>query len=106
MIKFEDFRKLDIRICKVVLAEKVEGADKLVRLQVDLGKEKRQIIAGMAEFFEPQYFIGKELVVVANLEPRKFMGFESQGMILAADLNGKPVLLHPEKEIPPGTIVR
>lgn len=106
MASFEDFRKLDIRIGKVITAEKVEGADKLLRLQIDFGNEKRQIIAGMAEFFEPTQFIGKEVPVLLNIEFKKFRGLESQGMILAADVDGKPVLLHPEHNVPEGSIVK
>ena len=106
MITFDDFRKLEIRIGKILSAEKIKGTDKLIKLKVDLGTEKRQLVAGIAEFFEPDYLIGKEIPVLMNLEPRTFKGIESQGMILAADVNGEPVLLHPGKEIPPGSIVR
>ncbi|MBU4299162.1 methionine--tRNA ligase [Patescibacteria group bacterium] len=97
---------MDIRIGKVVSAERVGGSDKLIKLEIDLGEEKRQIIVGMAEFYEPDYFKNKELVILANLEKRKFMGIESQGMVLAVDVNGKPILLLPEKEVPPGSIVK
>ena len=106
MITYEDFKKLDIRIGKVISAKKVDGADKLIILEVDLGKEKKQVIAGMAEFFEPEYLLNKELPILVNLKPRKFKGLESQGMILAADVDEKPVLLHPENEVPPGSIVK
>ena len=106
MIKFEDFQKLDIRMGKVLSAERVKKSDKLIKLEVDLGKEIRQIIVGMAEFYEPEYFLNKELVILTNLEKRKFMGIESQGMVLAVDVNGKPILLLPEKEVPPGTIIK
>jgi len=106
MIKFEDFQKLDIRIGKVLSAEKVEGSDKLIKLEVSLGEERKQIIVGMAKFYEPDYFLNKELVILVNLEKRKFRGIESQGMVLAADVNGEPILLLPEKEVPPGSIVR
>ncbi len=105
-IIFEDFKKLEIKIGKVLSAEKVEGSDKLIKLDIDFGTEKRQLVAGMAEFFEPSYFVGKELPVLCNLEKRKFRGAESQGMILAADVEGKPVLLHPSEEIPPGSLVK
>ena len=106
MITFDDFKKLEIRIGKVLSAEKVEGTDKLIKLEIDLGTEKRQLVAGMAEFFEPAYFIGKELPILVNLEPRKLRGIESQGMVLAVDVNGKPILLHPEEEVPPGSVIR
>jgi methionine--tRNA ligase beta chain len=106
MISYNDFQKLDLRIGKIISAVKVEGAEKLIKLEVDLGNEIRQIIAGMAEFFEPEYLLGKQVPVIMNLAPRKFRGLESRGMILAADLDGKPVLLHPEREVPAGTIIR
>ena len=106
MISYNDFKKLDIRIGKVLAAEKIQGSKKLIKLEVDLGKEKRQLVVGMAEFFSPEYFLNKELVVLANLESRKLMGIESQGMVLAADVNGKPILLLPENEVPPGSIVK
>ena len=97
--------KLEIRIGKVLTAEKVEGTDKLIKLEIDLGSEQRVIVAGVAESYEPEYLIGKEVPVLANLEPRKIRGIMSQGMILAADVEGKPIVLHPEREVPPGTPV-
>jgi methionine--tRNA ligase beta chain len=106
MITFDDFKKLDIRVGKILSGEKVSGTDKLMKLEVDFGTEKRQMIAGIAQFFEPDHLIGKEIPVLLNLEPRSFKGIESQGMILAIDVDGKPVLLHPEKEVPPGSVIR
>jgi len=106
MITFEDFKKLEIRIGRILSAERVEGTDKLIKLEIDLGTEKRQLVAGLAEFYEPDYLIGKEIPVLVNLEPKNFKSIESQGMILAADVDGKPVLLFPETETPPGSIIR
>ena len=106
MITFDDFKRLDIRIGRVISAERVEGTDKLLKLEIDLGTEKRQLVAGIAEFFQPEQLIGKELPVLANLEPRKIRGIESKGMILAVDIEGRPILLGPEEEVPPGSIVR
>lgn len=107
MISFDDFKKLEIKIGKVVSAEKVEGADKLVKIIFDLGGEQWQVVAGIAESFpDLSVIVGKEMPVLVNLEPRKLMGVESAGMILAADDGGKPVLLFPEKEVPPGSVVR
>jgi len=106
LITFDDFKKLEIRIGEVLSAERVQGTDKLLKLEIDLGTEKRHLVAGMAEFFEPAHFIGKQLPVLVNLEPRKFRGIESQGMVLAVEVNGKPVLLHPEEEVPSGSMVR
>lgn len=105
-ITFADFAKIDIRIGKVIASEKIPETDKLLKLLIDFGSEKRTVVTGMAEFFEPQYFIGKEIPVLLNLEPRKIKGIESQGMILAAESEGKPCLLHPETEIPAGSEVR
>ncbi|OQX00608.1 methionine--tRNA ligase [Candidatus Parcubacteria bacterium A4] len=106
MITIEDFQKLDIRIGKVLSAEKVEGTDKLIKLEIDFGAKKRQVVTGMAEFFASDYFIGKQIPVIVNLEPRTLKGIESQGMILAANAEGKPVLLRPEKEVPLGSVIR
>ena len=106
MITFEDFKKLEIKIGKILSAEKIPEADKLIKLEIDLGEEKRQVVAGIAQFYEPEYLIGKEIPVVVNLEPRKLKGVESQGMILAASAEGIPVLLCPEKDVPPGSIVK
>lgn len=106
MITFNDFKKLDIRIGKILSAEKVSGTDKLMQLEVDFGSEKRQLVAGIAEFFGAADLIGQEIPVLMNLEPRSIRGIESQGMILATDVNGRPILLHPEKEVPPGSAVR
>ena len=105
-IKYEDFAKLDIRIGKILSAEKVENADKLLKLEIDIGTEKRQVLAGIAEFYKPEELVGKQIPFLANLEPRKLRGLESQGMILAADADGKAVLLHPDKEVLDGSKVR
>jgi len=106
MITFDDFKRLDIRIGKIIFSEKVTGTDKLLKLEVDFGSEKRQIVAGIAESYEAALLIGKEIPVLMNLEPRSIRGIESQGMILAIDVDGKPVLMHPDKEVPPGSIIR
>ena len=105
-INFEEFQKIDLRIGKIIEAEKIEGTDKLLKLKVDLGEEERQLVAGIAKFYQPEDLIGKEIVVVANLEPKTLRGVESQGMLLAADVEGKPVLLKPDQEVPPGTKIR
>ena len=106
MVTFDDFKKLDIKIGTVTAADKVEGADKLIRLELDLGGEHRQVVAGMATTYTPEEFVGKQVPILVNLEPRKLRGVESQGMILAVDVDGKPVLLLPDKEVPPGSVVR
>ena len=104
-ITLDEFRKIEIRIGKVLSAEKIENADKLLKLQVDFGDFKRQIVSGIAESFTPQDLIGKKLPFIVNLEYRKFKGEESQGMILAIDVDDKTVLLEPAGEVPLGTLV-
>ena len=106
MISFQDFQKLDIRIGKITAADKIEGTDKLVKMDIDFGSEQRQVVAGIAEVYSPEDLVGKEIPVLLNLEPRKIRGIESQGMILAADVAGKPVLLHPDRDVSPGSIIR
>lgn len=98
--------KLDIRTGKVVSAEKVENADKLLMLKIDLGTEIRQVVAGIALQYTPEQMVGRDMVILANLEPRMIRGVESNGMILAASVDGAPVILTPEKPVPPGTIVK
>ena len=105
-INFEEFQKIELKVAKVIQAERIEESEKLLKLEVDLGGEKRQIVAGVAKFYQPEDLEGKEIVVVANLEPRMIFGLESQGMLLAADVNGKPVLLKPDEEVPPGTKIK
>ncbi len=107
MINLKDFKKLDIRIGKIISAEKVPDTDKLVKLILDIGGEERQVVAGIAEAYpDTKELIGKEIPILLNLEPRELRGEMSNGMILAADNDGKPVLLHPDKEIPPGSRVK
>lgn len=103
-ISFEDFKKVDLRIAKILEAETVEGSEKLLRLQVTLGEEKRQIVAGIGKQYAPADLVGREIVVVANLEPRVLMGLESRGMLLAASDEGA-VLLRPDREVVPGSEV-
>jgi len=103
-IPFEEFCKLDIRTGKVISAEKVPKSDKLLKLQVDIGDEVRQIVAGMAQFTSPEEITGKSVAVVVNLQPAKIFGIESNGMILAA--GDAASLLRPEKDVPPGTKIR
>jgi methionyl-tRNA synthetase len=83
-ISIDDFVKIDLRVATVIEAEKVKGADKLLRLVVDVGFERRQIVAGIAKAYEPEKLVGRKVVIVANLQPRKLRGLESNGMIVAA----------------------
>lgn len=106
MINFEDFKKVELKIAKILEASRVEGSDKLLKLKVSLGEAgERQIIAGIGKSYEPEFLIGKEIAIVANLEPRMLMGLESQGMILAAKGEAGPIVLFPEKEVPPGAVI-
>ena len=109
IIGYEDFAKLDLRVAKVMEAENHPNADKLICLKIDLGGEERQIIAGLRGYYEPSELVGKEIVVVANLAPRKMRGLESHGMLLAASKEdgGKMslVILTTEKDIGAGTEV-
>jgi len=104
-ISFSDFQKLDIRIAKIEHAERVEGSDKLIKLLVDLGEEKRQIIAGISKKYAPDFLVGQQIVIIVNLEPRQLMGLESQGMLLAASGDDGPVLLMPCEGVNPGAKV-
>ena len=107
MITIDDFKKLDIKIGKVVSAERVPESDKLIKFIFDIGGEERQILAGIAEAYpEPSLLVGKEMPLILNLEPRKLRGFMSEGMMLAADNEGRPVILRPDEEVPPGSVVR
>jgi len=105
MISYNDFRKVEIRIGKVLSCEKVEDADKLLKLEVDFGEYKRQIISAIAESYNPEELIGRKFPFVVNLEPIKIRGFESQGMILAIDIPEKTVLIEPTEEAPEGAEV-
>ena len=114
IIKYDDFAKINLRVAKILKAERVEGSEKLIKLQVDAGdageteneNKERQIVAGIGTVYEPEILVGKQIVIVANLEPRKLMGHESQGMLLAASDDMGPVLIVPESEVKPGTGIR
>ena len=107
MVPYDDFKKLDLRIGQIVGADKVEGSAKLLKLRVNLGElGERQIIAGLAAAYSAEFLIGQKAVFITNLEPRKIMGLASQGMILAADSSGIPVLLKPSADTPPGSMVK
>src|SRR5262249_5373070 len=100
-ITIDDLAKVELRVAQVKVAEKVKGADKLLRLEVDLGTEVRQIVAGIAEAYPPETLVGRKIVIVANLAPRKLRGLESNGMLLAASLEGgTPVLAGFLEDVP------
>jgi methionyl-tRNA synthetase len=105
-IVYDDFAKLELKAGTVTACEKVAKADKLLKLEVDLGTEKRTIVSGIAQHYTPEEMVGKQVIVVTNLAPRKMKGIESQGMILTAeDSNGKLQLLKPENPVTPGSNV-
>lgn len=105
-ITIDDFMKVKLRAGKVLESEKVEGADKLLKLLVDIGDEKRTVLAGIARQYDPASLVGKTIIIVANLAPRKMRGVESQGMILAADVDGVPIIAEFQGEVRPGAVVR
>lgn len=118
-VSFEDFKKIDLRVVRIIEASRIEGSEKLVLLKVSLGRFDdpdmsesveagyRQIIAGIGLDYVVESLPGKQIVIVENLEHRKLMGHKSQGMLLAAeDENGRPVILQPDKEVPDGSVVR
>jgi methionyl-tRNA synthetase len=105
-IDISEFAKVELKVARVVAAEKVEGSKKLVKIQLDVGSETRQVVAGIAEAYAPESLVGKKVALVANLKPAKLMGVESNGMILAASLDGKPVLCTFDTDVPPGTKIK
>jgi methionyl-tRNA synthetase len=105
MITIDQFRNVELRIATIKSAEPHPNADKLMVLQIDLGTEQRQILAGIRNHYTPEELIGRQIVVVANLEPAKLRGMESQGMLLAASDEGRVVILAPEKTVQPGAKV-
>ncbi len=102
-ISIDKFKEVDLRVAKITAAEKVAGADKLLRLELDLGDESRQIVSGIAEHYSPEDLVGREIIVIYNLEPRILKGVESNGMLLAASGEGFISLLQPDQEVPPGS---
>ena len=103
MITIDDFAKLEIKVGTILEAEEIPGSERLLKLKVDLGEETpRQILSGIKQWYKPEYLIGKQFVFITNLEPRKMMGLESQGMILCAGTDKKPVCLKPSLKVPNG----
>jgi len=106
MISIDDFRKVELKVATVKSAEAHPNADKLIVLQVDLGSEQRQICAGIRNHYTPEELVGKQVVVVANLETAKLRGLESQGMLLEASDDGRVIILTPEKPVLAGALVK
>ncbi len=105
-VKFDEFMKLDVRIGKIIEVKPHPNADRLYILNVDLGGEIRQLVAGLKAYYSPEELVGKLVTVLVNLEPKKIRGQESQGMLLAADDGKKVALLVPDKDVEPGAKVR
>ncbi len=105
-ITIEDFGKLSLRVGKVISAEKMPKTNKLLLLKVDMGKEERTIVSGIAKWYTPEQMLGKQVVIIANLAPAVFRGVKSEGMILCAeDASGNVVVVSPEKSVTPGSEV-
>jgi methionyl-tRNA synthetase len=106
-ISFDDFAKLELRVAKIEAAERVEGANKLYKLTIDIGGEKRTLAAGVVQYYLPEELVGKSVIVITNLAPRTIRGITSQGMMLAAeDAAGNVCVLTADKAMPPGSKIR
>jgi methionyl-tRNA synthetase len=105
-ISIEDFAKIQMRVGQILEAEKIEGSRKLIKLRVDIGTEVRQVVAGIAEAYDPASLLNRKVVLVANLKPARLMGVESNGMIVAASVDGKPVLATFAEEVPNGALLK
>lgn len=106
MITYDDFAKLDMRVAKVINVEKILGKSKIVKGMIDLGDEKRDVIIGGAEYYQPDELVGRTVIVLVNLEPRTIGGIESGAMLLAADVNDKPFWLTVSEDLPLGTKIK
>ena len=106
MITIEQFRAIELKVGTVRAAEPHPNADRLLVLRVDLGTESRQVVAGIRAHYEPAALVGRQVIVVANLEPATLRGVESQGMVLAAADGERVVLLRPDDPVTPGATVR
>jgi tRNA-binding protein len=106
LITYDDFAELDIRVAKIIEVEKIQGKTKIVKGIIDLGFEKRTVIIGGAEFYQPEELVGRTVIALVNLEPRKIAGIESGAMLLAADTNEKPYWLTVNEDIPLGTPIK
>jgi tRNA-binding protein len=105
-VTYDDFAKLDIRVAKVIQVEKIPGKSRIIKGKIDLETEQRDVIIGGAEFYQPDELLNRLVIVITNLEPRKIGGIESNAMLLAADLNGKPYWLTVNDSVPLGTKIK
>ena len=105
-ISYDDFSKLDLRVAKIISTEKIPEKSRIIKGTISLGNEERDVIIGGAQFYDPEDLIGKTVIVVANLEPKKMAGVESNAMLLAADVDDKPYWLTVEEDIPLGSPIK
>lgn len=105
-ISIEDFAMVQMRVGQILEAEKIQGSRKLIKLRVDIGTEVRQVVAGIAEAYEPASLLNRKVVIVANLKPARLMGVESNGMVVAASIDGKPVLATFAEDVPNGALLK
>jgi tRNA-binding protein len=105
-ITFKDFEKLSLKVGKIVTAERIPGLTRIMKVEVDIGEKRAQAIAGGAEYYAPEDLLGRCVIVVANMESKTVAGVRSEAMLLAADVNGKPIWLTVEGDVPVGTTVR
>jgi methionine--tRNA ligase beta chain len=105
-VSFADFQKLSLRVGKITASERIPNMKKILKVHVDIGDKTAQAIAGGAEFYEPSDFLGKTVIVLTNMEAKTIAGVKSEVMLLAADVEGKPIWLTVGEDAPPGTIVR
>jgi methionine--tRNA ligase beta chain len=105
-VTHEEFKRMDIRVVKVLKAERIQGRTKILRAVIDIGNnELREVVVGGAEYYEPEYFVGKKMIAIVNLEEKVIAGVKSQAMLLAADDKGRPVWLIPAQDVPIGSRV-
>ena len=105
-VSYDDFKKLDLRVAKILKIDEIPGKSRIVKGEINLGDETRDVVIGGAEFYEPEDLIGKTVIVVANLELKKICGVESNAMLLAADINNKPFWLTVDPQVPSGTKIK
>ena len=105
-VTYDDFAKLDLRVAKIVATEPIPGKSRIIKGVIDLGQEKRDVIIGGAQYYQPEDIVGKTVIVIANLEPKKMAGIESNAMLLAADVDDKPFWLTVDGDIPLGSPIK
>ena len=105
-ISYDDFSKLDLRVAKITSTERIPDKSRIIKGRISLGDQERDVIIGGAQFYEPEDLIGKTVIVVANLEPKKMAGIKSNAMLLAADIDNKPFWLTVDDDVPEGTKIK